>query len=77
MLTDAEKIRELARLHTELRALEAEYAATTAAIREHINELCGLPDGRPRKQKPMSSATFLALGRASVGGRRRERVAQG
>lgn len=46
MLTDAERLRELARLHTEMQALEADHAARTAAIRERINDLCGLTPQR-------------------------------
>ena len=45
MLTDAERLRELARLHTEMQALEADHAARTAAIRERINDLCGIRCG--------------------------------
>lgn len=72
-MTDTEKMREVARLQAELNAAEAEHAAKVQAIREQINHLCGLSCGRQRKEKGMSSNTFLVLGRRTGG--RRERVA--
>lgn len=72
-MTDTEKMREVSRLQAELNAADAEHAAKVKAIREQINALCGLSCGRTRKQRSMSSADFLALGRVSGG--RRERVA--
>ena len=51
MLTDAERLRELARLHTEMLALEADHAARTAAIRDQINALCGLAPQQPYKPR--------------------------
>lgn len=72
-MTDTEKMREVARLQAELNAADAEHAAKVQAIREQINALCGLSCGRQRKEKPMSSADFLVLGRRTGG--RRERVA--
>ena len=72
-MTDTEKMREVARLQAELNAADAEHAAKVQAIREQINQLCGLSCGRQRKEKPMSSADFLMLGKRTGG--RRERVA--
>ncbi len=72
-MTDTEKMREVSRLQAELNAAEAEHAAKVKAIREQINQLCGLSCGRQRKENGMSSNTFLVLGKRTEG--RRERVA--
>lgn len=72
-MTDTERIREITKLQAELNAEEAAHAAKVQAIREQINQLCGLSCGRQRKEKPMSSADFLVLGRRTGG--RCERVA--
>lgn len=73
VMTDTEKINELRRLQAELNAEEAAHAAKVAVLREQINALCGLSCGRQRKEKGMSSNTFLVLGKRTEG--RRERVA--
>ena len=73
-MTDAERMREIIRLQAELNAAEAEAAAKVEAIKNQINELCGIATMTMRKRKTMTSADFLAIGRASAGGHR-ERVA--
>lgn len=73
VMTDAERIKEITKLQAELNAAEAEHDAKVKAIREQINALCGLSCGRQRKEKEMSSNTFLLLGNRTGG--RRERVA--
>ena len=41
-MTDAERMREIIRLQAELNAAEAEAAAKVEAIKNQINELCGI-----------------------------------
>ena len=41
-MTDTERIREITKLQAELNAAEAEHAAKVQAIREQINQLCGI-----------------------------------
>lgn len=73
VMTDAERIKEITKLQAELNAEEAAHAAKVLSIREQINALCGLSCGRQRKEKGMSSDTFVVLGMRTGG--RRERVA--
>ena len=50
-MTDTEKMREVARLQAELNAADAEHAAKVQAIREQINQLCGIGTGETYKNR--------------------------
>ena len=52
-MTDTEKMREVSRLQAELNAADAEHAAKVKAIREQINQLCGI--GTAETYKPRST----------------------
>lgn len=78
MMNDAQRLREISRLQAELQAAEVEAAEKLAEIKRQINELCGISCANEiRKKKAMSNADFLALGKVTAGGVRRERFAQG
>lgn len=50
-MTDTERIREITKLQAELNAEEAAHAAKVQAIREQINQLCGIAAGETYKQR--------------------------
>ena len=61
-MTDTERIKEITKLQAELNAADAEHAAKVQAIREQINQLCGIGTGETYKQRrnTLSRTAFKA-----------------